>query len=63
MKSLKCDLCQFEARGETFDDWFKAMHAHWEAMHADIMAEKQKTGTKEEGEKWMAEAKAKFAAA
>lgn len=63
MKSLKCDLCESEIQGETFDNWFKAMHAHWTVEHADKMKEMQETGTKEEGEKWMADAKAKFDAA
>lgn len=62
MKSLKCDACEFKAQGATFDDWFKAMHAHYTAEHADLM--KAMAGKpKEEGEKWMAEAKAKFDAA
>lgn len=64
MKSLKCDLCEFKAQGETFDDWFKAMLAHYTAQHADWMkAMAGKPGAKEEQEKWLAEAKAKFAAA
>ena len=62
MKSLKCDACEFEAQGETFDAWFKAMHAHYMIVHADLMKEMMGK-PKEEGEKWMAEAKAKFDAA
>ena len=23
MKTLKCDLCEHEAQGETFEDWMK----------------------------------------
>jgi hypothetical protein len=61
MKSLKCDICEFEAQGETFDDWFKAMRAHYSAEHADWMkAMAGKPEAKEEGEKWMAKARAKF---
>jgi hypothetical protein len=39
------------------------MHGHWATAHADKMKEMQETGTKEEGEQWMATAKAKFEAA
>ncbi len=62
MKSLKCDMCEFKAEGETFDEWFKAMQTHYMTAHADLMKEMMGK-PKEEGEKWMAEAKAKFDAA
>lgn len=62
MKSLKCDLCEFNVQAETFDDWFKAMHTHWQNSHADLM-QVMAGRPKEDGEKWMAEAKAKFDAA
>jgi len=62
MRSLKCDVCEFEGQGETFADWFKTMHAHYVAKHADLM-KTMEGKPKEEGEKWMAEAKAKFDAA
>jgi len=64
MKSLKCDLCEFSAQGETFDQWFNNMHDHYAQAHADWVEEmRKKPGTKEEGEKWMADSKAKFDAA
>ncbi len=63
MKSVSCDLCDVKVQGETFEEWFKAMHAHYTTAHADVMKQKQETGTKEEGEKWMADAKARFDAA
>ena len=62
MKTLKCDLCQTENEGEDFDSWFKAAHAHWTSNHADAM-KAMEGRPKEEGEKWMAEAKKKFDAA
>ncbi len=62
MKSLKCDVCDFVAQGETFDDWFRAMLDHYMAAHTDLMKEME-TKPKEEGEKWMADAKARFEAA
>lgn len=62
MKSLKCDVCEVKIQGETFEDWFEAMHTHYATVHADLMKEMMGR-PKEEGEKWMAEAKAKFDAA
>lgn len=62
MKSLKCDMCEVEIQGETFDDWFKAMHTHYMTEHADLM-KAMEGKPKEEGDKWMAEAKARFDAA
>ncbi|KKU28799.1 MAG: hypothetical protein UX42_C0007G0014 [Microgenomates group bacterium GW2011_GWC1_46_20] len=59
MKSLKCDVCEFMAQGETFEDWFGAMHEHYTTAHADLM-KAMEGKPKEEGEKWMAETKAKF---
>ena len=62
MKTLKCDLCEAEIEGADFDSWFKAAHAHWTSNHADAM-KAMEGRPKEEGEKWMAEAKKKFDAA
>lgn len=62
MKSLKCDACEFEAQGEDFEAWFEAMHTHYASDHADLM-KAMEGKPKEEGEKWMAEAKARFDAA
>lgn len=66
MKSLKCDLCNHEARGETFEEWMRNLKPHYGKAHADVMKsnfdltdeEKQ-----EEMKKWMAENKARFEAA
>lgn len=62
MKTLQCDKCEFVAQGETFDEWFKAMHEHYATAHADLVKEMM-SQPKEEGEKWMAEARAKFESA
>lgn len=62
MKTLKCDVCGTDIQGENFDAWFKAMHAHYMTAHADMMKEMM-SKPKEEGEKWMTEARAKFEAA
>ncbi len=59
MKTLKCDLCDVTAEGETFEEWMKALMPHYMQTHADVM----KTSTKEEQGKWMVENKARFEAA
>ena len=66
MKILKCDLCDYEAKGETFEEWMNALKPHYAEAHADIM--KGKSGlTKEEQmaemQKWMVDNKARFDAA
>jgi hypothetical protein len=61
MKTLKCDLCDVTAEGETFEEWMNALRPHYSVAHADVMADPNKT--KEDGEKWIAENKARFDAA
>lgn len=61
MKTLKCDLCEVTAEGETFEEWMKALHSHYSEAHAEVM--KDPRHTKEDMEKWMAENKARFDAA
>jgi hypothetical protein len=59
MKTLKCDLCEVTAEGETFAEWMKALQPHYTEAHADVM----KQGNEGDREKWMAENKARFEAA
>ncbi len=59
MKTLSCDMCDTTFDAETFEAWFKQMMPHYMADHADVM-EASKNKTKEDGEKWMAEAKKRF---
>ncbi len=61
MKTLKCDLCEVTAEGETFEEWMQALHPHYMEAHADVMNDTSKT--KEDREKWMAENKKRFEAA
>ncbi len=61
MKTLKCDLCEVTAEGETFEEWMQALYPHYIEVHADVMEDANKT--KEDGEKWMADNKARFDAA
>jgi len=58
MKTLKCDLCEVTAQGETFDAWMKALMPHYMQAHADVMNDPKKT--KEDQQKWMVENKARF---
>lgn len=61
MKTLKCDRCDFEAQGETFEEWMNALKPHYARDHADVMNDP--SHTKEDMEKWMAGNKARFDAA
>ena len=61
MKTLKCDLCEITAEGETFEAWMKALHPHYNEVHVEVM--KNSSHTKEDMEKWMAENKTRFDAA
>ena len=62
MKTLKCDLCDFEAKGETFGEWMNALKPHYAEAHADVMASKKGTPEEMKAEmgKWMADNKARF---
>lgn len=61
MKTLKCDLCDATAAGETFEDWMQALLPHYREAHADIMNDSGKTAA--DRANWMAENKARFDAA
>ena len=61
MKTLKCDLCDHEAKGETFEAWMNALKPHYAEAHPDVM--KDSTKTRADMEKWMTEAKKRFEAA
>ncbi len=66
MKTLKCDLCDVTAQGETFDEWMKALMPHYMQAHADVM--KGKAGLTDEEKKaeqmkWMIDNKERFEAA
>ncbi len=66
MKTLKCDLCEVTAEGETFEEWMKALMPHYMEAHADVMKDihdKTEEEMKKHQEQWMAENKARFEAA
>lgn len=61
MKTLKCDLCDVTANGETFEEWMKNLHSHYMSAHPEVMSDSSKG--KEEMDKWMIDNKARFDAA
>ncbi len=61
MKTLKCDLCEVTAEGETFEDGMKARYPRYMEAHPEVMSDSNKT--QENREKWMVENKARFDAA
>ena len=66
MKKLKCDLCDHEAQGETFEEWMKALMPHYMKAHADVMKKTHKMSKedqKKHQQKWMVENKTRFDAA
>ena len=66
MPTLKCDLCEHEAHGETFDEWMKALMPHYIEAHADAMDAQDGRSQEEQAkakEAWMAENRARFDAA
>ena len=63
MKTLKCDLCDHEAQGETFEEWMNALMPHYMKAHADVMKKTHKMSNedqKKHQQKWMVENKARF---
>ncbi|MBT8400384.1 MAG: hypothetical protein KJO98_07910 [Rhodothermia bacterium] len=61
MKTLKCDLCDATASGETFEEWMKALYPHYQEAHPEVMNDPTKR--KEDGELWMKENRVRFEAA
>ncbi len=61
MKTLKCDLCDHEAQGATFEEWMEALQPHYVEAHADVMKDPSKT--KQDMDNWMAANRARFDAA
>lgn len=55
---MKCDLCDFMAQGESFEEWMENLKPHYMQAHADVMTNPQHT--KEDMQKWMADNKDRF---
>jgi hypothetical protein len=58
MKTLKCDLCEVMAEGETFEQWMEALEPHYMPAHADVV--KNSSRTTEDTEKWVIKNKARL---
>ena len=58
MKTLKCDLCEVIAKGETFEQWMQNLMPHYMEAHSEVMIDPNKT--KEDQQKWIAENKLRF---
>jgi hypothetical protein len=58
MKTVKCDLCDATAQGETFEEWMSNLKPHYAEAHPEVM--KDPAG---DMQKWMADNKARFEAA
>jgi len=61
MKTLKCDLCDATAEGDTFEVWMINLMPHYAEAHADFMNDP--SHTQEDKQKWMTENQARFDAA
>jgi hypothetical protein len=63
MKTLKCDLCDYEEKGETFEEWMNTLKLHYAEAHAEVMKGKANLSEEEqkaEMQKWTVENKARF---
>lgn len=58
MKTLGCDICGYEASGETFEEWMEALKPHYAEAHADFMSDT--AHTEDDMRQWMTENKARF---
>ena len=58
MKTLKCDLCEVTAEGESFEQWMKNLCPHYMQAHPEIMNDPTKT--KEHQMEWVEKNKARF---
>ena len=61
MKTLKCDLCDATAEGDTFEAWMMNLMPHYMQAHAEVMNDP--AHTEEDKQKWMADNKTRFDAA
>ena len=63
MKTLKCDICEFETQGETFENWMNNLRTHYGENHMDFMMQKANLTGEEKMEgmnKWMEDKKYKI---
>ena len=63
MTTLKCDLCEATAEGDTFEDWMNALMPHYKKAHADVMKETRDLSEEKQKAhqvKWMSDNMARF---
>ena len=63
MKTLKCDMCDYQAKGNTFEEWMNTLKPHYGEVHADQMKQMAEMSKEEQMagmQKWMADNKARF---
>jgi hypothetical protein len=56
MKTLQCDLCDYEVQAKTFEDWMEALKPHYAETHTDFMklqSEKSPEEQQESMKQWM----------
>ena len=58
MRTITCDLCDYKATWETFEDWMKALKPHYMSAHLDVINDPN--NWKEEMEKWMVDNRKRF---
>lgn len=66
MKTVKCDLCDATAQGETFEEWMNNLKPHYAEAHAEVMQGKAGQTPEEQQadmQQWMTGNKARFEAA
>ena len=56
MKTLTCDLCDFEAQGKDFNEWSYAIKPHYANAHPNMLSDP----SAEDIEKWVAKNTARF---
>ena len=57
MKTVKCDLCDATAQGETFEEWMNNLKPHYAEAHPEVMSDPNG-----DMQKWMSDNKARFEA-
>ena len=65
MKTLKCDLCDHKAQGNTFEEWMETLKPHYAQAHADFMKQKGEQSKEEQMagmQQWMSDNKTRFEA-
>ncbi len=63
MKTLKCDMCDFVEKGDTFENWMSNLKSHYGEKHMDFMMQKSNLTDEEKMagmQKWMSDNRARF---